>query len=44
MVNTSDLGDSLKENYRKIIAKFSDTDFIANFDLVRQEVQAKYHG
>ncbi len=27
MVNTSDLGDSLKENYRKIIAKFSDTDF-----------------
>lgn len=43
MVNGSNLGDSLKEKYSNIIAKFSDPDFMANFDLAHQEVLAKYH-
>lgn len=43
MVSGSNLGDSLKEKYRKIISKFSDPDFMNNFDSVHREVQAKYH-
>ncbi len=43
MVDNSSLSENLKNNYRNIIAKFSDPDFIANFDLVHAEVKAKYH-
>ncbi len=43
MVDNSKLRDNLKNNYRKIIAKFSETDFMTNFDSVHQETQAKYH-
>lgn len=43
MIEHSKLGDNLKANYRKIVDKFSEADFMANFDLVHQEIQAKYH-
>lgn len=42
-IEGSDVSGYLKDNYRKIIAKFSDPAFMANFDDVRQEVQARYH-
>ena len=43
MVDNSKLSDALRDSYRKIVAKFSEADFMANFDSVHQETQAKYH-
>lgn len=42
-IDDSDASDYLKNNYRNIIAKFSEPDFITNFEEVHREVQAKYH-
>lgn len=42
-IDQSNLSESLKDNYRKIVAKFSEPDFMSNFDIAHQEIQAKYH-
>ncbi len=43
MIEKSKLSDILRDSYRKIVAKFSETGFIANFQAAHEEVQAKYH-